>query len=262
MRLLTVLLLVAGAMMGAQPVLAQEDENWDPRQVYMSRNELQSLLDRFEGAAASTAYSDFLRAEARAEAALIEVRVDEGDFQVGDRILLRVQGEPTLSDTFTVGDDRLMDLPDIGGVPLDGVLRAELEDYLSEYLGRYVREPRVQARALIPVTIVGGVLRPGFYTVPSQLQLSDVLMVAGGPTPLANLDRLRIERGGTSIWEGAAIQDAIVEGRTLDQMNVRGGDRIQLPARGANLGAWESSVRTFALLLTIPATVVALIAIF
>jgi protein involved in polysaccharide export with SLBB domain len=262
MRPRTLPLLVVGALVGAQPLLAQDEENWDPRQVYMSRDQLEGLLDRYEGAATSAAYSDYLRRQARAEAALIEVRIAQGDFQVGDRILLRVQGEPTLSDTFTVSGERGLDLPDIGSVPLDGVLRAELEPYLGDYLARYIRTPRVQARALIPITIVGGVERPGFYTVPSQMQLSDVLMVAGGPTALAQLDRLRIERGGTRIWEGAAIQDAIVEGRTLDQMNVRGGDRIQLPARGGNLGAWEGSVRTFALLLTVPATVAALIAIF
>jgi protein involved in polysaccharide export with SLBB domain len=262
MRPRTLPLLVAGALLGTQPLLAQDEENWDPRQVYMSRDQLQGLLDRFEGAASSAAYSDYLRAEARSEAALIEIRIAEGDFQVGDRILLRVQGEPTLSDTFTVSGERGLDLPDIGSAPLDGVLRAELEPYISEYLARYVRSPRVQARALIPVTIVGGVVRPGFYTVPSQLQLSDVLMVAGGPTPQAELDGLRIERGGNRIWQGPALQDAIAEGRTLDQLNVRGGDRIQLPQQGGGLGSTEASVRTLTLLLAIPATVAALITIF
>jgi len=262
MRPRTLLLLVAATLVGAPALLAQEDENWDPRQVYMSRDQLQGLLDRFEGAANSTAYSDYLRTQARGEAALIEIRIAEGDFQVGDRILLRVQGEPTLSDTFTVSGERGLDLPDIGSAPLHGVLRAELEPYLAEYLARYVRNPRVQARALIPITIVGGVVRPGFYTVPSQLQLSDVLMVAGGPTPLAQLDGLRIERGGGRIWEGPALQDAIAEGRTLDQLNVRGGDRIQLPQQGGGIGSAETSVRTLTLLLAIPAAVAAIIAIF
>src|SRR5882762_2648527 len=39
---------------------------------------------------------------ARVQAALIRDRLANGDFQVGDRILIRVDGEPQLSDTFTV----------------------------------------------------------------------------------------------------------------------------------------------------------------
>ena len=34
---------------------------------------------------------------------LIRVRLDSGDFRPGDRILLTVEGEKELSDTFTVG---------------------------------------------------------------------------------------------------------------------------------------------------------------
>ena len=262
MRLLCyTLAAVATGSLVTPPLAAQQDENWDPRQVYMSRAELQGLLDRFQAAANSPAYSDYLRDQARDEGALIEIRLQQGDFQVGDRILLRVRGEATLTDTFSVFEERVLELPDVGDIQLAGVLRAELEASLTEYLGRFIRDPDVQALSLIPVTIVGGVARPGFYTVPSQLRVEDVLMVAGGPTPLANLDRLRIERGGTRIWQGAVLQKAIVDGRTLDQLSIRGGDRIHLPARGGNLGAWQSSVRTFGLLLAIPASVIALIAL-
>jgi polysaccharide export outer membrane protein len=258
----TVSSLLLGVCLITSPALAQEQENWDPRQVYMSRAELEGLFDRFDRAAASTAYSDFLRDQSRFEADLVEDRLREGDFQVGDRILLRVQGEATLTDTFTVSEGRLLTLQDIGNVELAGVLRAELEQYMADHLARYIRNPRVMARSLIPVTIVGGVANPGFYTVPSQLRLDDALMIAGGPTALAQLQRLRIERGGRRIWEGAPLQQAIVDGRTLDQLNIRGGDQIHLPAAGGAIGAWESSVRTVGYLLAIPVAVVALIAIF
>ena len=198
MRLLSyTLAAVAASSLVTPPLVAQQDEDWDPRQVYMSRDELQGLLDRYQAAANSPAYSDHLRGQARNEAALVEIRLQQGDFQIGDRIWLRVRGEETLTDTFTVFEERVLELPDVGDMQLAGVLRAELEASLTEYLGRFIRDPEVQARSLIPITIVGGVGSPGFYTVPSQLRVDDVLMLAGGPTPLAQLDRLRIERGGT-----------------------------------------------------------------
>ena len=167
-----------------------------------------------------------------------------------------------ISDTFAVSEGHILVLQDIGEVPLEGVLRSELEPYVAEYLARYIRNPQVQARSLIPITIVGGVANPGFYTVPSQLRIDDALMIAGGPTALAQLDRLRIERAGRRIWEGAPLQQAIVDGRTLDQLNIRGGDQIHLPARGGTLGSWYQSLRTFMLLLTIPAAIITMIAIF
>ncbi|UCG85481.1 MAG: SLBB domain-containing protein [Gemmatimonadota bacterium] len=259
----TIAVLVAAAsLLSSGPVRAQQEETWDPRQVYMSRAELRSLFERFELAANSAAYSQYLRDQSRFEADLVRLRLEEGDFQVGDRILLRVQGEATLTDTFTVTEGRVLALQDIGQVPLQGVLRSELEQYVTDFLARFIRTPRAQARSLIPVTIVGGVTNPGFYTVPSQLRLDDALMIAGGPTALAQLDRLRIERAGRRIWEGAPLQQAIVDGRTLDQLNIRGGDQIHLPAAGGTIGAWESSVRTISYLLAIPISLFAIITLF
>ncbi len=254
-------ILVAAVSLVSRAASAQQEETWDPRQVYMSRAELSALFDRFERAANSAAYSEYLREQSRFEASLVRQRLEQGDFQVGDRILLRVQGEATLTDTFTVTEGRVLALQDIGEVPLQGVLRSELEPYVTDFLARYVRNPRVVARSLIPVTIIGGVTTPGFYTVPSQLRLDDVLTLAGGPTALAQLDRLRIERGGRRIWEGAPLQQAIVEGRTLDQLNIRGGDQIHLPAAGGTIGAWEASVRTIGYLLAIPISIFAIIAL-
>lgn len=252
--------LTATVVLVAHPLTAQE-ETWDPRQVYMSRDELRALFVRFERAANSEAYSQYLRDQSRFEADLVQSRLEQGDFQVGDRIQLNVQGEATLSDTFTVTEGRVLELQDIGQMPLQGVLRSELEQYVSDFLGRYIRDPRITARSLIPITIVGGVTNPGFYTVPSQFRLDDVLTLAGGPTAEAQLDRLRIERSGRRIWEGVPLQQAIVDGRTLDQLNIRGGDQIHLPASTANIGTWETSVRTIGYLLAIPASIFAIVAL-
>src|SRR2546425_1957900 len=59
------------------------------------------------------------------EATLVRARLTEGDFQPGDRILLLVEGEKELSDTFTVGPQRDILLPNTGTVSLQGVLRSE-----------------------------------------------------------------------------------------------------------------------------------------
>ena len=116
-----------------------------------------------------------------------------------------------------------------GEISLAGVRRTDLEAHLTRELGRYIKDPVVQARALIRVSVVGEVTRPGYYAVPSDLVLADALMVAGGATKDARVDRLRILRGNASLWSGNALQTEIARGATLEDLGIRAGDRIQVP---------------------------------
>lgn len=209
---------------------AQQAE-WDPARTLVSRQSLQDLLARFDQAAQSQAYSPELRNRARYEASLIRSRLRQGDFQVGDRIWLLVEGEQQLSDTHTVDPGRVLTLPVIGTLSLEGVLRSELESHLGREIGRFIRDPVVHARSLIRVSMFGEVARPGFYVVPTEILLTDALMLAGGPTRQAKLTDIWVERTGERIWGGEPLQKGIIEGRTLDQLNLRAGDRIHVPSQ-------------------------------
>jgi protein involved in polysaccharide export with SLBB domain len=236
-------------LMGPAAVPAQSAVDWDPRAAEVSRQELAELLDRLEQAATAPGYSSRIRDQARREAEYIRARLEQGDFQVGDRVVLDVQGEPGLSDTVTVSAGREIELPQIGALPLAGVLRSELQDHLERELSRYLQNPSVRATSLVRVAILGAVARPGFYTVPATLLLEDAVMTAGGPAGRADISRLAVERGGRVVLDGQALQRAIIDGRTLDQLNVRAGDRIMLPERRP--GLFEGGVlRT--LLVTLP----------
>jgi polysaccharide export outer membrane protein len=169
---------------------------------------------------------------ARAEAALIRTRLDSGDFQAGDRILVSVEGEQHLSDTFTVRPGPELMLPQIGAVPLAGVLRSELQGRLEAHLARYLREPVVQVRPLVRLLVEGDVAHPGFYAVAPELPLADVITAAGGLTPRAKAGGIRVERGRATIWSGESLQQGLGRGYSLDQLNLQAGDRVFVPARG------------------------------
>jgi protein involved in polysaccharide export with SLBB domain len=160
-------------------------------------------------------------------------------FQVGDRILLRVEGDSALTDTFTVVAGPALRLPNIGEIPLGGVRRSDIEAHLTRELGRYINDPVVQARALIRVSVAGEVTRPGFYAVPIDLVLTDALMLAGGATKDARVDRLDIRRGNSSVWSGNRLQAAIARGATLDELGMRAGDRIQVPGQRDAESTWR-----------------------
>src|SRR5881396_3428917 len=178
-------------------------------------------------------------------------------FQVGDRILLHVEGDSALSDTFTVVAGPALRLPIIGEIALAGVRRTDLEAHLTRELGRYIKDPVVQARALIRVSVVGEVVRPGFYAVPVDLVLPDALMLAGGATQRARVDRLLILRGSAPLWGGDRLQRAIAHGATLDQLGVQAGDRIQVPGERDPESKW----RITGIVVTSLATVVTVLAV-
>lgn len=242
-----------------QRLTAQITADTNVPQAYVTRLELRAEVDRLMLFATSPAYSETLRERTRQEAELIQARLTLGDFQVGDRILLSVDNQPALSDTFLVDQGPVLTLATIGDVPLRGVLRSELKTHLTQYLGRFLRDPIVRARGLVRISIMGAVGRPGFYALPGEVILTDAIMAAGGPAGNANIDAIRVERGDSRVWEGDRLQQAMIEGRTLDQLNVRAGDRILIP-QGS--GGAQSMLRTLTLLLSIPATIFALTRIF
>src|SRR5256886_11500544 len=142
-------------------------------------------------------------------------------FQVGDQISLQVEGDTALSHTFTVGAGPALTLPVIGAIPLAGVQRAVVETYLTQQLGRYVKSPVVHAKALVRLSILGEVERPGFYAVPADAVMGDALMVAGGPTRDAQGGGRRREPERGRGWGGVALRPGDAPGSTMRPVEPR-----------------------------------------
>ncbi len=238
--LASLLLLVVGLAWIPAEGVAQAPAEWDAAREHMSRSELEDLLERLREQARSSAYSARLRQQAERSVELIQRRLSEGDFQVGDRVVLEVEGEPDMSDTLTVRSERMLRVPIVGDLSLQGVLRSELQEVMEEHVATYVRDPTVWTQALIRISVMGQVGQPGFHVFPADALITDILMDVGGPGADANLSSMRIERGGDRIWEGETLETAMVEGRTLDQMNLQAGDRIVVPQGGAPRDGWET----------------------
>jgi protein involved in polysaccharide export with SLBB domain len=231
------LLLAALVTLGAGSLRAQALPAWDPQGLKMQRAELEELLQVREAEAGSSAYSSRNRDRARRDAELIRERLTAGDFRLGDRIILSVEGELDLPDTLTVEPGPRVTLPRMGPISLAGVLRSELEPHLTRELGRYINNPRVRAASLIRLGIFGAGGN-GFYIVPADMLLSEALMHAGGVGANADMKNLRIERTGRVLWEGDELEVILAEGRTLDQLNLQAGDQITVPARQVGGSRW------------------------
>lgn len=226
----------------------------------VSRDTLQALLTALDSTAVSPDSSAAVKARAKVLAGQIRARLDRGDFNPGDRIELQVDSEAQLNDTFPLGPNQELVLPVVGVISLHGVLRAELQGAMRRELSRMLRDPIVRATALIRVSVVGEVVKPGFYLVPPTAVVSDALTAASGPTQNARMDKMYVERAGRRFIEGQPFQQMIAEGRTLDDANIRPGDKIVVPA--ANSGSMFETVRTISIILSIPLTIYALTQVF
>jgi protein involved in polysaccharide export with SLBB domain len=162
---------------------------------------------------------------------LIRSRLENGDLQVGDQIDLIVLNQPAFSDTFVVSSGRVLSLPGLPDIPLQGVLRSEAQDYLTKQLSRYVRDPQVRVRTKIRLSILRSVGAPGFYQVPADVLATDAFMAAGGLTADADPAKVQVRRGTDVIWNREALQEAMRQGLTLDQLNLRAGDEMVLDLR-------------------------------
>ena len=144
-------------------------------------------------------------------------------------------------------------------VSLHGVLRTELEPFLSGEIGRYIKEPVVHARPLISLAVTGGVNKAGYYTVPADALISAVLMAAGGSTKEAKLTDLQIARNGKTVWKGDALRRAVAAGSTLDELQLQPGDEVVVPTKS---GAGLDALRYVAAALSIPISIYTISKIF
>ncbi len=161
----------------------------------------------------------------------IQDRLTNGDLQAGDKVLLHVAGDSSLSGTFTIRPDRTLVLPSLQPITVNGVLRSELEDHLRREVGRFLREPVVQASSQIRLAVVGEVARPGFLDLSPESRASEVIVAAGGLTGGGDLYKTVVRRNGEILYDKDAVRDVFAKGVSLDQMNLHSGDEIVVGRR-------------------------------
>jgi len=203
----------------------------DTRRAQATRTELQASLLQIDSILGSPGYSSRIRDAKRREATLIRQRLTEGDLLVGDQVVITVINETTLSGTFQIGAGQVLSIPGLPEIMLRGVLRSEAEDHLGRELGKYVRDPAVRVQTNVRLAILGAVGKQGFYQVPADLLISDAIMAAGGPGSSTDPNRTEVKRAGTVILTQEQVQDALIRGTTLDQLNLRAGDELHVDAK-------------------------------
>jgi len=174
----------------------------------------------------STAAAQAERSRNPVQAAAIRQRLRDGDFQVGDRIVLTVVSDLPRTDTLVVAAGPVLDLPGKDVLSLSGVLRSELKGRVTAEVLKYVKAIQIEVTPLTRIAVLGEVTRPGYFAVRADLPITDAIMLAGGPTGAASMEQAMVRRSGLEYRSVAETRQAVAKGLTLDQFGLSAGDEL------------------------------------
>jgi hypothetical protein len=172
----------------------------------------------------------------REEAYAIRMRLREGEFEVGDRIIVNYEGLGLkANDSLVVQAGKVLRLgQSMGDLSLGGVLRSEIKDSIEARVARYYRNETVHVTPLLRLSVSGAVKVAGFYYERPDVPLSDFLMRTGGQDQTADLGKVEIKRGERVVWHKEDVATALADGMTLDQLELEPGDEVVVGTRTSN----------------------------
>ncbi len=144
----------------------------------------------------------------------------------GDKLKIKVFGEPDLSGEFQIDEAGKIAFPLVGEIRASGSTLEEFRLSLVENLTKgYLRQPRVTADILNyqPINIIGEVRNAGQYPYRPGISAQDIAAIAGGYTYRADQGTLYIKRDRN----GDPITVSVNEGH----YSIMPGDTIRIPER-------------------------------
>lgn len=196
----------------------------------MTRAELESALASYEKLASSTG-DKRVKEQALSDAAAIRERLRTGDFYPGDRIVVRVLNDTTVSDTFTVKQGRVIDFTSIPELSIAGVLDSELHEKVKTHIAKYIRDPDVTVTPLVRLLLSGGISQPGWHQFRTDQTVSDAIMSVGGPTQNSEINKTDIVRAGKVLVDKGSTARALRSGKTIGDLGLRDGDELRIAER-------------------------------
>lgn len=153
----------------------------------------------------------------------------------GDKLEISVWREEGLEKQVIVRPDGGLSFPLVGNVQASGKSIEQLQAEVSEKLKRYIPDPSVTVAAVkldgSIVYVIGKVARPGVFPMGGRVDVVQALSMAGGMTPYAAANKIRILRREGSKQTAINFSYGDIEkGENLEQNIVlKAGDVVVVP---------------------------------
>lgn len=155
--------------------------------------------------------------------------------QPGDTIQISVWKERDLERKILVRPDGRISFPLAGDIQAEGRTVAQLEKDLAKSIGKYVPDAVVTVVLETPggnqIFVTGRVTRPGSYTSARTLDVVQAIALAGGLTPFASPNKIRILRRVNDVETVIPFRYGRVEkGKSLtENIILQSGDVVVVP---------------------------------
>lgn len=153
----------------------------------------------------------------------------------GDILEVSVWREEDLQREVLVRPDGAFSFPLCGDISANNKTVVELQQELSRQLSRYISDPvvTVSVSKILgnKIYVIGQVKQPGDFVVNPLVDVLQALSMAGGGTPFAKLNDIKILRRTNGAQRAIAFRyDDVSNGKNLDQNIVlQSGDVVIVP---------------------------------
>ncbi len=157
---------------------------------------------------------------------------DAAIIKVGHVLDIQVQDHPSFSGRYTVSKDGTIEYPLLADIPIIDLSTSELMNDLTFRLARHIENPLVLVsvvdRPAMNVTVLGQVNKPGPVTTYRGVSVQEIVQLAGGPTEIADMHRVKIIHHEDNSHEFFDLEQFLREGSLADHPPVRPDDVIIL----------------------------------
>lgn len=155
--------------------------------------------------------------------------------QPGDILTISVWKEKELQGDVAVRPDGGLNFPLVGDIDASGKSIEQLQKDIAAKLSKYVPDPvvtvAIKQSSGNKIYIVGKVNKPGDYIAVRNTDVMQALSMAGGPTPYASVNKIKILRRENGELKSIPFKYSRVEkGEDLEQnIILQGGDVVVVP---------------------------------
>lgn len=165
------------------------------------------------------------------------------DYQLGpgDQLIIDIWGAAETNYQLEVSPDGMISIDNVGPIQVNGLSIEEVSKRLKERLGEiysglnpsdqankdtYMQVSLGQVRS-IKVTVIGEVIQPGSYTLPSLATVFNALYNSGGPSVSGSFREIQVIRGD-SIATTFDLYDLLINSDQSDNIRLRSQDIIKV----------------------------------
>jgi polysaccharide export outer membrane protein len=120
-----------------------------------------------------------------------------GVLRPGDAVKIAVFRDTELTHEYLIDSRGQLQIPGLGVIQAAGLDPDQLKTSIRQALIQLgTTNPQIAVQPLVRVSVLGEVRNPALYPVDPGISLIQLLTIAGGPTPNANLRKTRVVREG------------------------------------------------------------------